>query len=280
MREHFTKWIAGYPQEPIITSLEGGVQLVLDPKVDKGLETILYYHGAYELGTLDLISKCLNPGDTFLDVGANIGLFSIFLAKNCPEITVCAFEPLESTYAILKQNIELNQCDNIHTFPFALGIDESTEKIVENLDMSRGSASMVDASQSGLAQHEVSVKTLNSFMEQEHFDKIGVVKIDVEGWEQNVLLGATALLRKKEAPIWVIEHNSTQKTQGATPTEVFQYMLTSNDYNAFKSLKGKQVISPLVPVKGIADLPENDNIFYLLKSHLDRLPKSMFSMSN
>ena len=93
MRENFTKWVAGNPHHPVITSLEGGIQLVLDPKLDKGLETILYYHGSYELGTLDLISKCLNPRDTFLDVGANIGLFSIYLSENCSGIQVCAFEP-------------------------------------------------------------------------------------------------------------------------------------------------------------------------------------------
>ena len=135
---------------------------------------------------------------------------------------------------------------------------------------------MVAAGESGYSEQEVTVQTLNDFIAQEHIDKIGVVKIDVEGWEQQVLLGAGDLLRKKDAPIWVVEYNSTQKTQGATPAEVYHHILSTNDYRAFKSAKGKQIISPLVPISGVYDLPENDNIFYILEASISGLPASMF----
>ncbi|MBN4072242.1 FkbM family methyltransferase [Flavobacteriales bacterium AH-315-E23] len=276
MRHNFTRWFAGKPSGPVVTSLEGGIKLVLDPSTDKGLESILYYHGSYELGTLDLISKCINPGDTFLDAGANIGLFSIYLSKNCSDIKVCAFEPLMSTYSILRQNIDINLCDNIRTFPFALGIAKYKEKIAENLDMSRGSASMVKPEGSEFDRREVDVEKLDDVMVEEQIENVGVVKIDVEGWEQHVLLGAGKLLRKKDTPIWVIEHNSTQESEGTSPSETWEYMLANNEFQAFKALKGKQIVSPLVPINSVADLPENDNIFYFTQSHIDRLPNRCF----
>ncbi|HIA06024.1 MAG TPA: FkbM family methyltransferase [Flavobacteriales bacterium] len=276
LRQNLTHWVAGSPQHPVVTSVEGGIQLLLHPKLDKGLESILYYHGSYELGTLDLISKCLKPGDTFIDVGANIGLFSIYLSKNCPGINICAFEPLESTFTILEQNIEINQCANIKTFPYALGITNDTGKITENLELSRGSASMVGAETSGRYEQMVHVQTLNDFVVKEGVDNIGLLKIDVEGWEQQVLLGAGDLLGKRDAPIWVVEHNNTQKTEGAIPEEVYEYILATNEYTAFKSKGGKQLLSPLVPISSISELPINDNIFYLLPSHVEALPKAMF----
>jgi FkbM family methyltransferase len=276
MRNNLTRWVAGSPQNPVVTSVEGGIQLLVHPKLDRGLESILYYHGSYELGTLDLISKCLKPGDTFIDVGANIGLFSIYISKNCPGIEICAFEPLESTFAILEQNIEINKCHNIKTFPTALGNAKYTGKIIENLDLSRGSASMVGTGKSSHSEHSVNVRSLNDFIEQKGVDNIAVLKIDVEGWEQQVLLGAGDLLCKRDAPMWVIEHNSTQQTEGATPEEVYKYILAANEYMAFKSKGGKQLLSPLVPITRVADLPVNDNIFYMLPSHIETLPKAMF----
>ena len=276
IRANITRLLAGAPNSPIITPVEGNIKLLLDPGLDKGLESILYYHGSYELGTLDLISKCLSPGQAFLDVGANIGLFSIYMSRNCKDIRICSFEPLESTFKILEHNVEINNCTNIETFPIALGISNYTETIGENLDVSRGSASMVDTGQSGYYQHKVQVLTLNEFVKNEGVENIGLIKIDVEGWEQHILLGARDQLNKKDGPIWVIEHNSTQKTEGATPEDVYKFIIGTTGYKAFKSTLGKQMISPLVPLKDAADLPENDNLFYFLDYHLEQLPASMF----
>jgi len=276
LRNNLTQWLAGTPEHPILTRIEGGIQLLLHPKLDKGLESALYYHGSYELGTLDLIAKCLKPGDTFIDVGANIGLFSIYLSKNSPGINICAFEPLESTFDIFQRNIAINECRDIRAFPCALGTDNFTGEIVEMLDISRGSATMVDARENQGHKQMVNVQTLNEFIAKEGIENIALLKIDVEGWEHQVLLGAGDLLSKKDAPILVVEYNSTQKTEGVTPQGVYEYILTVNEYKAFTPQSGKQLLSPLAPIKSISDLPVNDNIFYLLPSQIEALPKAMF----
>ena len=58
--------------------------------------------------------------------------------------------------------------------------------------------------------------------------------------------------------------------------EVYEYILTTNEYKAFKAKGGKQLLFPLVPIRGISDLPVNDNIFYMLPSRVEALPKAMF----
>jgi len=276
LRNNLTRWLAGTPEHPILTRVEGRIQLLLHPKLDKGLESILYYHGSYELGTLDVIEKCLKAGDTFIDVGANIGLFSIYLSKNCPGINICAFEPLESTLNILERNISINQCRNIRTFPYAVGMRNFTGEIVEMPEISRGSATMVDTGKKHGHKQMVHVQTLNEFIAKEEIRNIALLKIDVEGWEHQVLLGAGDLLSKKNAPILVVEYNSTQETEGVTPQDVYEFILKANEYKAFTPQRGKQLLSPLVPITSISDLPVNDNIFYMLPSHIEDLPKAMF----
>jgi hypothetical protein len=144
------------------------------------------------------------------------------------------------------------------------------------LDISRGSATMVGTGQKHGHKQTVNVQMLNDFIVKEGVDNIALLKIDVEGWEHQVLLGAGDLLSKKEAPILVVEFNSTQETEGATPQDVYEFILNANEYKAFTAQRGKQLLSPLVPIAGVADLPVNDNIFYMLPSHIEALPKAMF----
>ena len=52
-------------------------KIKVDPVIDNGVERAIYYYGTYEKGTLDVIGKILKEGDTFIDVGANIGIMSL-----------------------------------------------------------------------------------------------------------------------------------------------------------------------------------------------------------
>ena len=67
------------PKGPrLVHTIYGFDIICMDPVNDKGVERPLYLTGTYETGTLSVIDKCLREGDIFIDVGANIGLMSIF----------------------------------------------------------------------------------------------------------------------------------------------------------------------------------------------------------
>ncbi len=69
----------------------------------------------------NLISSLLFPGDTVIDIGANIGGFTIPLAKKVPNGVVIAIEPQRVLYQLLNANIALNELINVHTFNTAAG---------------------------------------------------------------------------------------------------------------------------------------------------------------
>src|SRR6185312_15602233 len=74
----------------------------------------VFYTGVWEPDISRLIASCLQPGDTFIDIGANIGYFSLMAAKLVgPAGQVYAIEPWPPTLKILRHNIQLNGFRNI-----------------------------------------------------------------------------------------------------------------------------------------------------------------------
>jgi len=115
LRRLFDKLLILKVEGPVLISTKYGFDIIcMDPITDKGVERPLFLNGTYEAGTLDIIGKCLRKGDTFIDVGANIGLMSIFASKIVGSNgIVYAFEPEPETFVILRKNIEINKINNI-----------------------------------------------------------------------------------------------------------------------------------------------------------------------
>jgi FkbM family methyltransferase len=152
-------------------------------------EQILYGEG-YTKSYDDLKEKIV------VDAGANIGGFSIFAAKNGAK-KVYAFEPIMGSVEIIKKNAILNGCEKIiEIIPFALGDKNEKAKIVTT-GAGDVCASMV-FTRPGVGTTDIEIKTLDSYD-----IKIGVLKMDVEGYENNILKGGKKILTKNK-PLMVI----------------------------------------------------------------------------
>src|SRR6188474_142534 len=81
----------------------------------------LFWYGYYEKELGDLLKKAIKPGDVFLDLGANIGYFSLLVAKNLPSVKVISFEPVLGLFQSMNDNISLNNIKNITTVNAAAG---------------------------------------------------------------------------------------------------------------------------------------------------------------
>jgi len=138
------------------------------------------------------------------DVGANLGTFSLFVCSTRPEATVFAFEPIKNTFLGLQRNLE----------PFTpaaralrLAVGSSCEELVSfSLDPASPATAQV-AGMSGVAapEHASPMTTVDSFMESYSIDRLDLVKIDVEGYEIEVLEGASGALSKKRIAALCIE---------------------------------------------------------------------------
>ncbi len=111
----------------------------------------------------------LKDKNTFWDIGANIGFYSILAAKEMnPKCKIFAFEPEPNTFNILKKNIELNQAQNISAFEFALGNTNGKQIIYSSDTPNFGAHSFVQRNDFLLKKQgtEIKIKTADSLIEE------------------------------------------------------------------------------------------------------------------
>ena len=155
----------------------------------------MYRNRTYEAGTLAVISRFLKLGDTFVDVGANLGLMTLHASRIVgPEGKVVAFEPHPETYRRLIQNIELNNCSNVQPLQMAAGSGKSEAQIYDVPSVNIGRASLIRPDVDYRPAGQVKVSTLDEELDGQ---RVQFLKIDVEGFEAEVLAGASETLAKR-----------------------------------------------------------------------------------
>jgi FkbM family methyltransferase len=246
---------------PHILQTNHGFLMKIDPSKDAGVELSLFQTGTYEKGTLYFIASCLNRDDCFIDIGANSGLMSIF-ASQCVGNSgkILAFEAHPETHELLQENIQLNHIENIDTFNFALGNETGKATIYDNWNVNRGGASLVIHSENSTG-FEVDVKTLDEVIQNDFQPKM--IKIDVEGFEFQVLKGATNTIKNCK-PILIIEFSVSRENQ-YDPFEMIDFIESFGFYEIFKLSGTKERKSKLIQINSREEFPNHDNIFCIPK---------------
>jgi FkbM family methyltransferase len=128
----------------------------------------------------------LKPGDTFVDVGANIGLMSLTAAQIVGQKgKVISIEGFPKTYYYLERIIELNRFLNVKSYNYIIGSENTYASFVEKIDDSQN---YVYNDENG----KIPVRRLDNIID--FLDHIDLLEIDVEGYEKFALLGATKIL--------------------------------------------------------------------------------------
>ena len=179
-------------------SIGGEVLVPLDDLVGRAL----YFFGDLDPKVTWVISRLLAPGDIALDIGANLGFLSLFMARIVgAHGTVHAFEPNPVLCNILKQTFARNHDSNIRLHPVALGASAGEMELRVPRD-NLGAASLVRQTTSDLAYaHAVRVAGLDDLAAQESIAGPNFVKLDVEGFELEVLKGAEKFFSNSQPSI-------------------------------------------------------------------------------
>lgn len=203
----------------------------------------------YEHIMLQDILKRIKPTEIFVDIGANIGNHSLFMASN--GIKVYSFEANRELCEIEAKSIELNGFESLVKV-FCIGLSDREELArFETIDRSNlGGNSLT------LGSGEIECKRLDDF---EFEGKIGVIKIDVEGMEEKVLLGAKETITKNRPLIYVeaINQNAYSsidevlddlgyiyyKTFNATPTHLYVPQESINEKDMLKIMLSKNAFN-------------------------------------
>jgi FkbM family methyltransferase len=149
-----------------------------------------YWLGTYENDTASFFASLIKHGDVVYDIGANVGYYTLLASKRVgPQGRVVAFEPLSRNLGYLRRHIEANRCHNVTIMGAA--VSRSTGQM--SFEMTPN-ASMGKLSDEG--GETVDTLALDECIETRGLPEPTHLKIDVEGGEEDVLLGASRLLQR------------------------------------------------------------------------------------
>ncbi|HKO47020.1 MAG TPA: FkbM family methyltransferase [Polyangiaceae bacterium] len=191
-----------WPKRPFITTI-APERLMLEVIPGDVIGMPIARFGVYEFAVSSLVRQYLKAGDVFVDVGANIGYYSVIAASAVgPSGTVYAFEPSARVRARLKRNVELNQLSQIVVRPEAVGAHPGAVRLIEPLGVGNdGLAHVETGGDEGVEVQAVRLDELPEFSGASPH----LIKVDVEGGEPEVFRGAAALFDRSDAPSIVFE---------------------------------------------------------------------------
>ena len=237
-RERLSRWLKA--SEQLKANISDGIVWLADENIaiytsaDNYIEWTILSTGTYEDEINKLIKISLNPGDIALDVGGNIGLQSIRMSKSVGEQgKVFAFEPLIHLQEKLSRNIKLNKADNVKLFPYALS---NTEREVD-FHISKGKWNQgtfnISNNQPGTEIQHVIIKVADEIPEVKELNRLDLVKIDVEGFEYQVLLGLKQTIRKHKPRIIFEYDKNYWEANAQNFSECFDF-LSGLDYTLYQ----------------------------------------------
>lgn len=179
-----------------------GCTYEVDPR-DFGVSLELHATGGYEEGTRHFCLEAIEPGMTFIDIGAHVGLFTIPIAQRVGERgRVFAFEPNPSNRELLERNLSGNDIDHVRVLPSAVSDAAGTMKL-HCSPYNTGDHQLYYTGR-GRDAIDVEVVSLDGFLEEQG-GEVDLVKMDVQGAEAKVIAGMERTIEGNPGIIMVIE---------------------------------------------------------------------------
>jgi FkbM family methyltransferase len=213
----FARWQAASRiiRRPIALPFAGGARLL----VSRGMTgaTGNYYCGLHEVSEMAFVLHALREGDLFVDVGANIGSYTI-LAAGAAGAEAISVEPVPSTFDRLLDNIRLNRLEQrVQAECCGLSSEPGELRFLSSLDTMNRVALPGD----DLPTVTVPVDTLDALCKGR---PPAVIKIDVEGHEKSVLQGGAAVLAQPGLKAVLMETNQSGAKFGVADSEIVELM--------------------------------------------------------
>lgn len=238
--------------------------LKLDLYLQDRIQRRIFAKKSHELETERHILKFAKEATCFVDIGANIGYFSLMLAHKFPNLPVISFEPNPNNIHFLKKNIELNQLKNITLNEICLADKVGqVEFAVPPLNESGwGRIGGTSTPLKGFTKVIAKCETLDHMLEQGEFEKVkpSLLKMDIEGFEELALRGAESFL-KKFKPILCIELNDPCLLENGSSSQNVMKYLSTLGYESF-IINGEDLEKTSVPKEDYKFL----NYFFIPKN--------------
>ena len=232
-----------YPKNSIRICTRGGIRYSLD--ISDYMQYCIYF--GIEIEPRDTLYGLVRNGTTVIDVGTNIGETLLNFAHTNRDGRNIGFEPVPHLYEKAKNNIELNEFANIELVNKGLSSVEETLSFYETSENNTGGTFLTRDDNTDSIRSVQAVR-LNDFAEQNQLENISLIKIDVEGFEMEVLKGASEVLKRWEPTLFVEIDDNFLARQQSSATAVFDF-LVSHGYK-IKNAKTDEYIGSGLAISG------------------------------
>jgi FkbM family methyltransferase len=244
----------------LVVPVEGGVRMRVDMSDVVG--SVLAMSEVWEPHVVAAMRSELARGDVFVDVGAHVGYHTLVAARLVGTTGhVYALEPSPATYADLRVNIELNALSNVTALDVAAGAFEGHATLDDVGHDTTGKTAVRRARPAGAGAEEspgiVQLRPLASVLEPSHVARLRLVKIDVEGFEAEVLRGLEPLFDEGTRPSIILELHPGGGVRDAVP--VLEHLVERYGLTAFELVRNSHhdryaSIPPPRPILGAVEM--------------------------
>lgn len=221
-------WLARRAKSFLVVELEPGV-LVRATDPSSPVEDRMIRHGILEPETARAFAALVTPGATVLDIGANIGQYTLMAAVRVgPAGRVHAFEPTPPVAASLARNVALNRFTWVAVN--ALAVSDTSGMTRLSLHPKAPDINSIVGQRAPGPSIEVPTITLDEYVATRDIPRVDLIKLDVEGAEPRVLRGGRALLTRPDGPLLFVEVNPEALEAGGTSAEEVYGLLRECGY--------------------------------------------------
>lgn len=178
--------------------------------------------GIYDAPMLRALEMLLSPGDCFVDIGANEGYFSVVAARRVgPTGRVVAIEPQSRLAPVLRRNFALNAVDWVEHRAVVISDTAGTSELFLSPDVNTGSTGLATATSYQVAHESVPSVTLDALLRSLDLPGAPVIKMDIESWEYEAILGSPAVFRERRVKALLLElHEPLLRRRGLDPARL------------------------------------------------------------
>jgi len=215
----------------------GNARFPCDP-TDRGIPPVVACSfGQYEAKDFTMLLQLVRPGAVFLDIGANIGWYSVHVAVRDPLARVIAVEPIPSSYGWLLAAIAANNLPNVTAINAAVGAERGTMTLFVDPTISGAASAAPSTGTDGLQRVSCAVSTIDDLV-ADHGGTVDVVKLDIEGAELFALEGAASTLAAHHPIVFCEMLRKLTKPFGYHPNDIIALM-RGHGYECFRADSGR-----------------------------------------
>jgi len=222
------------------------------------IDTQIINRGVFEARSTELCCQLIKPGDVVIDIGANIGYYTIIFSDLVgSKGHVFAFEPTKHYGTVLSENLALNSTENVTILDYGLSnVETSTE-----IDIGPSSATMhsPEGYDDVISNEKIVLKTFTNFVKTNSISRVDFIKIDVDGHEPYFFEGAWDALATHD-PIILFEVSHLHYLEAGVTAWDFYEKLVSKGYNIFHENGLKKINSRNEFLRSCADFSSSCNV--------------------